>query len=529
MTRCWLLLLAGLALATSLLAPQKGRVGRIAFRPHLVVDSDAKFIHDDDNVWQIRRKITREVLLPFLEKTSQRLTKLDEAEESTRGSELITSQTKEERSIARKEKREREAKAGVAVSAFFVAIGAAVLRLGGRGALLNVLGLDFANNAEIRDQVDSFITIFQQNSELSIPLYFLGWLVAKTFCLDFIGVSLALSSGLLFGGILQGTLAAVAGSSLASLLVFSASRYWLRDEILAEISSRPLLRAVDRAVAKDGFKTCFVLRLSPILPIPIGAYNYLFGVTGIKAFEFYAAIALASFKPYFLDSYLGVFGKTMIDAKGDQGDAQDTLLLLVVGAIIAVGTLATQVAGNLYDEIKSEARTLTSPEPQLLSSAPPSASRTGGLISKIFRLASDPTAGRPDWLLKIQSEVSDASSRVDSMVKDELVSSAIERSKGIAWAWTGEMTSANVTRLALPLNLQPIKLEKEVNSEAALALVPVNRYRFPGVRSMADYERNGLGDDVTLQALYESTVFSFVLFGWVAALLDDDNFVEELE
>jgi hypothetical protein len=66
-------------------------------------------------------------------------------------------------------------------------------------------------------------------------------------------------------------------------------------------------------------------------------------------------------------------------------------------------------------------------------------------------------------------------------------------------------------------------------SDRALALVPVNRYRFPGVRSIADYERNGLGDDVTLQALYESTVFSFVLFGWVAALLDDDNFVEELE
>ena len=106
-------------------------------------------------------------------------------------------------------------------------------------------------------------------------MFFLAWLGAKAFCLDFFTVILAFSSGVLFGGILQGTAVSVACSSGASLCVFLLARYFLREQTEKEIQRRPAFRAVERAVAREGFKTVFTLRLSPLLPIPIAAYNYL--------------------------------------------------------------------------------------------------------------------------------------------------------------------------------------------------------------------------------------------------------------
>lgn len=42
-------------------------------------------------------------------------------------------------------------------------------------------------------------------------------------------------------------------------------------QISAQIEKRPLLRAVERSVARDGLKTVFTLRLSPLLPgLPVG-------------------------------------------------------------------------------------------------------------------------------------------------------------------------------------------------------------------------------------------------------------------
>lgn len=81
-----------------------------------------------------------------------------------------------------------------------------------------------------------------------------------------------------------------------------------------------MARGLARVVERDAFKTVFVLRLSPILPLPLGAYNYIYGVANVSAAAFIPATFLGSLKPYLLDSYLGVFSKSLID--GESFDAQ---------------------------------------------------------------------------------------------------------------------------------------------------------------------------------------------------------------
>lgn len=106
-------------------------------------------------------------------------------------------------------------------------------------------------------------------------------------------------------------------------------RYAFRERAREEIAKRPSWRAIERTIGKDGLKTVFVLRLSPLLPIPIGAYNYLYGAMPVTISDFIIGLSAASTKPYFLDSYLGVYGKSIMDGNGAQND-------LLFGAVLFV-------------------------------------------------------------------------------------------------------------------------------------------------------------------------------------------------
>ena len=416
-----------------------------------------RYVTDDNNPWKTRRRIVRQIMLPVLDNMARKLA-INATEADSNQGKLQLVQSKEERRLAKQEKRDKESRYGVLVTTFFVAIGAAVLRLGGRGALLNLLGLDFIQGAEIREQIDSFVVGFQSMGGLGPLGFFVGWLVAKVACLDFIGVSLALSSGVLFGGVAQGMLASVVASVAASTIVFLLSRYSLSDQIRPEIEKRSLLRAVDGAVAREGFKTVFVLRLSPILPIPIGAYNYIYGVTKVTLPAFMAGISLASFKPYFLDSYLGVFGKSVID-KVEDGGATDALLLVVLGAIVAVGTLATQVAGTVYDEIKAEAklidqdRAAAPPLANTTTSATSATAATPTFVSWIFGLLDGKNV--PQWATKVQDNVQAARGKMTAVLQDEVVSLIEEQRYGFNIGWQfDETVLGNRTELPQPLELK---------------------------------------------------------------------------
>lgn len=97
------------------------------------------------------------------------------------------------------------------------------------------------------------------------------------------------------------------------------------------------------------------LRLSPLLPIPIAAYNYLYAVLSVTPFEFFAGITLGSIKPYLLDCYLGLFGKSFLLSSTDTPDSGGELVLLgVVALVVIVGSFAAQVAARSWEEIQQE-------------------------------------------------------------------------------------------------------------------------------------------------------------------------------
>jgi uncharacterized membrane protein YdjX (TVP38/TMEM64 family) len=244
-------------------------------------------------------------------------------------------------------------------TAVLLFIGSLLLRVGGRSALLSFLGLDLVTGSGLAHQIDDVLDFFRNDNlgVLSSGLYLGAWVIAKVFCVDALTIALAFSSGVLYGGLWQGCAVSVFCSTFASSILFYIARGFKREKVRRIIERKPLFAAVDRACNKEGngFKTVLALRLSPVLPIPVAAYSYLYGASAINPVEFLAGTAIGSIKPYALDSYLGLVAKDLIDGT-QSAISSDTFLIAFVGAIAVVGSFATQVASTTWEEIKESSQ-----------------------------------------------------------------------------------------------------------------------------------------------------------------------------
>lgn len=115
-----------------------------------------------------------------------------------------------------------------------------------------------------------------------------------------------IGAGLIFGlwGFPLALLSATVGASLA----FLVSRHMLRGRIAGMIASRPALRAVDRAVAVEGWRVVGLLRLSPLLPFNL--QNYALGATGVGFWPYVAATGIGIAPGSLLYVYLGAIGRS---------------------------------------------------------------------------------------------------------------------------------------------------------------------------------------------------------------------------
>lgn len=253
-----------------------------------------------------------------------------------------------------------DSKLAVSFTAFCVAAGAIALRIGGRAALISAVGLDFVtDNPELKENLDQILAVADTLNPLAEgALFLLGWTAVKVLCFDAGGVALALASGILFGGVLQGAGLSALCATIGSAIAFGLAKMDtpVRTKALEVVDEYPSLRGIEKVVARDGFKAILTLRLAPVLPIPLGMYNYIYAVTNVPFGDFCAGIFLGSLKPYLLDSYLGYFGKTIVDgsAASDPTNMQDVLLLGALGISVLIGVWASQLAGETWDTILEE-------------------------------------------------------------------------------------------------------------------------------------------------------------------------------
>lgn len=189
----------------------------------------------------------------------------------------------------------------------------------------------------IGEWIQSFQTWVKDLGPLGYVVYILAYVLV---CIAFIPASpLTFGAGAIFGFV-EGTIVVVIGATLGATASFLLGRTIMRRKIEAWAANNPKFRALDRAIAREGGKIVFLIRLAPVFPF---AYiNFAFGLTGVRTL------------PYVIATLFGIIPVTLAfvyiaDAatRTATGELETTRLVInIIGVVIAIGVTAfvTRVA-----------------------------------------------------------------------------------------------------------------------------------------------------------------------------------------
>ncbi|MBA3502079.1 MAG: TVP38/TMEM64 family protein [Myxococcota bacterium] len=139
-------------------------------------------------------------------------------------------------------------------------------------------------------------------------LYGLVYVVAAVLMIP--GSVLTLGGGFIYGPV-WGSALVVPASVAASLLAFAISRRFARGWVAKRIAGNPKFEALDRAIARSGFKITLLVRLSPIFPY--GLLNYALGITNVRFRDYATATAIGMLPGTVLFVYFGSLVTTVSD------------------------------------------------------------------------------------------------------------------------------------------------------------------------------------------------------------------------
>ena len=167
----------------------------------------------------------------------------------------------------------------------------------------------------------------------------------------FPGSILTLAAGLAFG--LWGFPLVVVAASAGAALAFVVGRHLARDLVERRLGDSQRFRAIDQAVAEDGWKIVGLLRLSPLLPFNL--QNYIYGLTDIRFSHYLAATFFGIMPGSLMYVYFGAAGKAALS--GDEGGdpvLKWTLFGIGLVATIVVTVIISKKARAKLDQIGLE-------------------------------------------------------------------------------------------------------------------------------------------------------------------------------
>lgn len=148
------------------------------------------------------------------------------------------------------------------------------------------------------------------------------------------GAILTLGAGAAFG-FWRGSLAVFLGASVGSIVSFHLARGVLRSRIERWISGNAKFAALDKAIAKEGGKIVFLVRLAPVFPYNV--VNYAFGVTAVSAKAYTVATVVGMIPGVLAYVYLGQATALAAQAASEGSEVGTTRLVVnVLGALAAI-------------------------------------------------------------------------------------------------------------------------------------------------------------------------------------------------
>jgi uncharacterized membrane protein YdjX (TVP38/TMEM64 family) len=159
--------------------------------------------------------------------------------------------------------------------------------------------------------------------------YILYVLVYAACCVLFVPASiLTLGAGAIFG-LIGGTIVVVIGATLGAICSFVLARTLARRRIETMIGADERFQALDRAIAREGPKIVFLIRLAPIFPFTW--VNYAFGLTAVRPLAYVAATFIGIIPGTLAYTWLGYAA-----AGATTGSSTARTAIQVTGAVAAI-------------------------------------------------------------------------------------------------------------------------------------------------------------------------------------------------
>lgn len=158
------------------------------------------------------------------------------------------------------------------------------------------------------------------------------------------GSVLTLGAAAVFG-FWRGLLLVSLGATLGATAAFLVGRHLARGWVRRRIAGNARFEAMDRAVAREGWKIVSLTRLSPVFPFTL--LNYAYGLTSVSLCDYVLASWLGMLPGTVLYVYLGSLARDVATAgAGGRTRAPAEWALLAVGllATLAVTVVITRLA-----------------------------------------------------------------------------------------------------------------------------------------------------------------------------------------
>jgi uncharacterized membrane protein YdjX (TVP38/TMEM64 family) len=166
------------------------------------------------------------------------------------------------------------------------------------------------------------------------------------------GLVLTLGGGALFG-LGWGSVYVFIAATLGATFAFLIGRYFARDWVNTKVQKMPKFQTIDQAIAREGLKIVFLLRLSPLFPFNL--LNYALGITQVSLKD-YVIGSLGMIPGTILYVYIGsLAGNVAMLGMAQTIDPQAQLwkwALQIVGFLATIGVTIyiTKVAKAALNE-----------------------------------------------------------------------------------------------------------------------------------------------------------------------------------
>jgi len=120
------------------------------------------------------------------------------------------------------------------------------------------------------------------------------------------GGVLSVGGGFFFG-LWWGFFIVFLGNGIAAAISFAFSRWFGRRWLTRRLSENPMLKTLEPAVEREGWKIIFLSQLHPLFPTSL--LNYLYGLTKIRFRTYMLWTSIGRAPGLFLYAYLGTLGQ----------------------------------------------------------------------------------------------------------------------------------------------------------------------------------------------------------------------------